>query len=259
MDRRQFLAASSIGLTAVMAGCAGSPLSSDDGTEPSDDENPAASPESDSNATEADGEITVSADGEVEAAPDRAVVNVGVEASGESAEAVTDELATGAERLRATFDELGIPEANVEEGQYRVYAARGRTAEGFEGTHSFEVTLTDVDRVGEVIDAAVAAGADDVGYVNFTLQEGTRAELRKDALDAALSNADAEAAHIADNRGVSLEGTTSVTTGDVQVHSVRQETTTSGDAASGGAPPTEIDAEPVSVTASATVTYAFAD
>ncbi|MDS0473442.1 SIMPL domain-containing protein [Natrinema sp. 1APR25-10V2] len=247
MDRRQFLAASTVGLAATVAGCAGSPLSTADSG-------------SDGNQSAGRGEITVSANGEVEAEPDRAIVSVGVEASGESAEAVTDELATGAEQLRATFDELGIPEENVEEGQYRISPVRRRTGEeaGFEGTHSFEVTLTDVDRVGEVIDAAVAAGADDVGYVNFTLQEETRAELRKDAIDAALANADAEAAHIADNRGVSLEGTTAVTTGGVQVHPVRQEAMASGDAA-GDAPPTEIDAEPVSVSASVTVTYAFGE
>ncbi|WP_408959617.1 SIMPL domain-containing protein [Natrinema sp. 74] len=249
MDRRQFIAASTVGLAATVTGCTGSPLRTDD-----------AGSDGEGKQSADRGEITVSADGTVEADPDRAIVSVGVEASGESAEAVTDELATGAERLRAAFDELGIPGENVEEGQYRISPARKRTGEEvrFEGTHSFEVTLTDVDRVGEVIDAAVTAGADDVGYVNFSLQAETRAELRKDAIDAALSNADAEATHIADNRGVSLEGTTAVTTGDVQVHPVRQETMASGDAA-GGAPPTEIDAEPVSVSASVTVTYAFAE
>ncbi|MFC6769354.1 SIMPL domain-containing protein [Natrinema soli] len=261
MDRRQFLAASSIGLTTAMAGCAGSPLSSGD-TETGPDDEPGSdsdtTPESESSATDADGEITVSASGEVETEPDQAVVSLGVEAAGESAEGVTDALSSGAEALRAAFDDLGIPEENVEEGQYRVHQAHGRADDGFEGTHSFEVTVADVDRVGEVIDGAVEAGADDVGYVSFTLKKETRSELRKDAIDAALSNADDEASHIADNREVELEGTTAVTTGDVQVHSVRRETAATDDAASGEAPPTEIDAEPVSVSASVTVTYAFA-
>ncbi|PGF15593.1 SIMPL domain-containing protein [Natrinema sp. CBA1119] len=261
MDRRQFLAASSIGLTTAVAGCAGSPLSSGDaGTEPDDEpgSNSDTAPESESSATDADGEISVSASGEVEAEPDRAIVSLGVEASGESAEAVTDALSSGAKALRAAFDDLEIPEENVEEGQYRVYPARGRNADGFEGRHSFRVAVAEVDRVGEVIDGAVEAGADDVGHVSFTLTEETRSELRKDAIDAALSNADEEAGHVADNRGVELEGTTAVTTGDVQVNSVRRETAATDDAASGGAPPTEIDAEPVSVSASVTVTYAFA-
>ncbi|WP_226004389.1 SIMPL domain-containing protein [Natrinema salinisoli] len=246
MDRRQFLAASSVGLAATMAGCAENALSSTD-------------PETEANTSAGGGEITVSASGEVDADPDRAVVSVGVQATGESADAVTDELATGADRLREAFDDLGIPEENVEEGRFRVHPVHGRDAEGFEGSHSFEVTVTDVDRVGEVIDASIEAGADDVGRVNFTLQEETRSALRKDAIDAALANADDEASHIADNREVDLAGTTAVTTGDVQVHPVRLETAASGDAAAEAAPPTEIDADPVSVTASVTVTYAFSE
>lgn len=250
MDRRRFLAASSVGLAAAVAGCTGSATDGDD------DPESGSTTDSDANG-DADGEITVSADGEVEADPDQAAVDVGVTATGESADAVTDELASGAERLRGAFDDLGIPDENVEEGRYRVHPARERNASGFEGSHSFDVTLTDVDRVGEVIDAAIEAGADDVGRVRFTLQEETRSTLREDAIDAALENADAEAAHIADNRGVEITGTTNVTTGTVQVHAVRTE---AGDAAGSadGAPPTEIDSDPVSVTASVTVTYAFA-
>ncbi|AGB33150.1 hypothetical protein C488_16317 [Natrinema pellirubrum DSM 15624] len=250
MDRRRFLAASSIGLAAAVAGCTGSATEGDD--------DPESGSTTDSNTNDdADGEITVSADGEVEAEPDQATVDVGVTATGESADAVTDELASGAERLRETFDDLGIPDENVEEGRYRVHPARGRETDGFEGSHSFDVTLSDVDRVGEVIDAAIEAGADDVGRVRFTLQEETRSTLREDAIDAALANADAEAAHIADNREVEITGTAAVTTGDVQVHTVRTEASDDAAGGAGGAPPTEIDADPVSVTASVTVTYDF--
>ncbi|ELZ11238.1 hypothetical protein C478_12535 [Natrinema thermotolerans DSM 11552] len=251
MDRRRFLAASSVGLVAAVAGCTGS------ATEGDDDPEPGSTTGSDANGTDADGEITVSADGEVEAEPDQATVDVGVTATGESADAVTDELASGAKRLRETFDDLGIPDENVEEGRYRVHPARGRETDGFEGSHSFDVTLADVDRVGEVIDAAIEAGADDVGRVRFTLQEETRSTLREDAIDAALENADAEAAHIADNREVEITGTAAVTTGDVQVHAVRTEASDDAAGGAGGAPPTEIDADPVSVTASVTVTYDF--
>ncbi|MFD1565739.1 SIMPL domain-containing protein [Haloarchaeobius amylolyticus] len=249
MERRQFIAASSIGLTATMAGCVGRSLGSD-GAESDDSE-------SNTGASSTDGEITVSADGDIEVEPDQAVISVGVEARGESADVVTNDLATGADSLRTAFDDLGIPDENVDEGQYRVYPARGRDADGFEGSHTFEVTISDVDRVGEVIDTVVEAGADNVGHVRFTLRPETRTERRADAIDNALANADAEASHIATNRNVSLEGTTAVKTGDVNVQPYRHELEAGGDAATGGAPPTEIDAEPVTVSASMTVTYAF--
>ncbi|EMA38515.1 SIMPL domain-containing protein [Halobiforma nitratireducens] len=249
MDRRQFLAASGVGAVAALAGCIGSAT----------DDDPADSSEG---GSDADNEITVSTSGEVETEPDKATVSIGVEARGESAETVTDELAAGADDLRETFDDLGIPADNVEEGRYRVRPIPGPDdeIEEIRGSHSFEVTIDDVDRVGEVIDASVEAGADDIGRVNFTLQEETRDELRKDAIDEALANADEEAEHIAANRGVALTGTESVATSDVQVHSVSHRTAydTVAEADDAGAS-TDIDADPVSVSASTTVTYGFAE
>ncbi|SDQ30715.1 SIMPL domain-containing protein [Natronobacterium texcoconense] len=245
MDRRQFLAASGVGAAATLAGCIGSAT---------DDEQAASG--------NGDNEIVVSTSGEVETEPDEATVSVGVEARGESADEVTDELAEGADQLRETFDELGIPEDHVEEGGYRVRPVTGRDGdvEEIRGSHSFEVTVEDVDRVGEVIDAAVEAGADDIGRVNFTVQEETRDELRKEAIDEALENADEEAEHIAANRGVSLTGTTSVSTSDVQVHTVSHRTAYDAVAeADDAGPSTEIDADPVSVSASTTVSYGFTD
>ncbi|AFZ72228.1 SIMPL domain-containing protein [Natronobacterium gregoryi] len=244
MDRRQFLAASGVGAAAVLAGCTGSMT---------DDERA---------ATGSDDEITVATSGEVEAEPEEATVDVGVEASGASADEVTDELAAGAEQLRETFDELGIPDENVEEGQYRVRPVSGREGEVEEirGSHSFEVTVDDIDQVGEVIDTTVAAGADDVGRVNFTVREETREELRKDAIDEALENADEEAGHVASNRGVTITGTKSVSTSDVRVHTVSHRTNYEvAMEADDDSPSTEIDADPVSVSASVTVTYGFTD
>lgn len=256
MDRRQFLAASSVGIAATIAGRIGAARS--DTAEERPDADARTESAADDRGRADRGEITVSASGDVEAEPDRAVVTVGVRASGESADAVTDELATGADRLRDAFDDLGIPPEDVEEGQYRVHPAREGDAEGFEGAHSFEVTVTAVDRVGEVVDAAIEAGADDVGRVRFALQEETRAALRRDALDAALATADEEAAHVADNRNVELEGTTAVTTDEVRVQPI-EESLSNGDATTDAAPPTEIEAGPVGVSASVTVTYAFAE
>ncbi|TYL40218.1 SIMPL domain-containing protein [Natronococcus pandeyae] len=248
MNRRQFLAGSGIAAVTTTAGCLTSAFGSDD-------------PGSATQTTDAgdDNEIVVSTTGEATAEPDAASLSVGVEASGDTAEAVTDELAAQADALREAFDELEIPDENVEEGRYRVHPRRGRDGEtdGYEGRHSFQLTIDDVDRIGEIIDELTAAGADDVGRVTFSLQEETRDEIRDEALDDALANADDEAQHIADNRGVTITGTKSVETGDVRLDTVYHETddVAADDAADG--PPTEIDADPVSVTASVTVAYGF--
>ncbi len=253
MDRRQFVAASGVGVVAAMAGCVGSALEDDD---PSTNEDGDDSSDDDSS----DRFIEVSASGDAETEPDRAIVTVGVEATAESADAVRDELADGAAALRETFDELDVPEEKVQTDRYAI-RERPRQRETpedviFQGSHSFEVEIDDVDRVGEVIDAAVEAGADDVGWVNFTLQEETRDELRNDAIDDALANADAEAAHVADNREVDLAGTRSVSTSDVNLQPVRYEMAhemASDGAATGSS--TDVDSGPVTVTATVRVVY----
>ncbi|MCU4740883.1 SIMPL domain-containing protein [Halobacteria archaeon AArc-m2/3/4] len=243
MNRRQFLAVSGIGVATAMAGCVGSAF---------EDE---SEPEAQGLAGDEYGTIEVSASGRAETDPDRAIVHVGVEARGESADDVRSELVEGAESLRETFAELGIPEDDVQTANYRINERRQET--GFEGVHAFRVTVDDVDRVGEIIDASVEAGADTVGRVNFTLQDETREALRDEALDDALANADEEADHIAGNREVEITATQSVSTTDVDVRPVRYDAAheVADDGAAGQS--TEIDSGPVTVSATVTVVYRF--
>ncbi|RQG88792.1 DUF541 domain-containing protein [Natrarchaeobius halalkaliphilus] len=252
MDRRQFLAASTVGVTAAMAGCMDRALGSDEGERSDRGTTGAASGDA------VDREITVSANGEVETEPDRATLSVGLEAEGSEAEEVTNELAERAEALRDALDELGIPDEHVEEGQYRVHPRRG-DGDGFEGTHTFQIELDDVERVGEVIDALVEEGVDNVGRVNFSLHDETEAELRDRAIDSAFENADEEAMYIAQNRDVSLAGIVSVSTTNVDTVPVRYDArdVVAEDDVAASAAETEIDADPVTVTASVEVVYGF--
>ncbi len=254
MRRRELLGASGIALVTATVGCVGRAFDGTSDERAADETGVRGAPPND----DRDNAIEVRADGLVETEPDRATLTVGVEAEGESAEAVTDELAEKAERLRETFDDLGISEDDVESGRYDVRQRRNGTR--YEGVHQFRVVLYDVDRVGEVIDATAAAGADDVGRVRFGLQDETRATLRRQALDEALANADAEAEHIAANRGVALTGTQSVSTRTVDVVPVEasvDEVDVAEDDT--GAPRTAVDSGLVTVSASVTVTYSFAD
>jgi len=237
MNRRQFIATSGIGVTAVLAGCTGSASQTGETT----------------HSGETETEITVSTDGSVEAEPDRATVSVGLDASGSTAEDVRDELASRSEPLTDALTDVGVPSENIEEGRFRITPTRDGDA--FEGSRSFQLTIDDVDRVGEVVDAAIDAGADDIGRVNFGLQDDTREALRDDALDDALANADSEAAHIAANRGGERAGTIAVTTDDVSVGGLRYEA--DAVAESDDEPQTEFDADPIEVDASVTVTYGF--
>ena len=249
MERRQFLAVTGVGAAVAIAGCIDAALG-----QRSDDSGELGAPPDDDPGNE----IEVRADGLVETEPDEATLVVGVEATGESADEVSDELAAQAETLRETFDELAIPEENVESGRYSVRQQRNSTR--YEGSHSFRIVLHDVERVGEVIDTVTDAGADDVGRVQFGLRDETREQLREQALDEAFANADAEAEQIARNRGVELTGTRSVSTTDVDVSPVEVSyDDVAEETADDDTPPTQIDEGLATVSASVTVTYSFDD
>lgn len=251
MDRRQFLAVSAGALTTASAGCTNNVLGNGSGP----DENPSAAIDGAAPEGEFDGRtIEVSTSGEVEAEPDTASVSVGVEASGDTADEVNDELAEKSDELRTAIEEFGVPEDDIESGRYDIRDPRNSA--GFEGTHSYQIELDDPDEVGEFIDTTTEAGADDVGRVNFGLTDETRAELRDEALDEALANADDEAAYVAQNRDVEITGTSHVSTTNVDVtpHRATFDDEVADDADTGG---TELDSGLVSVSADATVVYSF--
>lgn len=250
MDRRQFLAGTAA-VAAVTAGCT---------TRAQDDEpNAAGTVRGAAPEDPAEREIEVSARGEVETEPDQATLSVGVEATGDSADEVESDLAEQADDLRDAFGDLGLSEDDVESGRYDVRPERNGNR--YRGSHRFQLTLQDPDRVGEVIDAVTAAGADDVGRINFGLTDETRAALRDSALEEALENADDEARAIAADRNVTITGTKSVSTRNVDVVPVRAEydatTAEVADDDADASPRTEIDSGPVTVTASVDVVYGF--
>ena len=158
--------------------------------------------------------VSVSESGEAEAEPDLAVVRTSVEVTGDDAQSVRDDLANRSDDLYDALIAYGLEEDDVttsdfdvrERIDYRRAERDGvdpRSAEAedeyvhYEGTHEFTVEVHDVDDVGDVIDTAIDAGADDVGRIRFTLSEEKREALREEALEEALEGAHTEAEFVA--------------------------------------------------------------
>ncbi len=206
-------------------------------------------------ASTANQTIVVSGTDTVEASPDAAVVSLSVRAEGADAGAVGQEVANGAADLRSALADFGIAEENIQTQGYQIHQ-RERPQNGgqetvYVGEQTVEVTLDDVDRVGPLIDAAVAGGADTVGGVRFTLSEDRREELRDEAIRGAIDNARGEATVIANSTELQLGGVQRAVSGQTGFQPYRAELSAGG--ADAG---TEI--EPRDVTVSATVEVTFA-
>jgi len=156
--------------------------------------------------------IAVHGEGTVHVDPDHALVRVGVEseaARAGDAQAETNRIANG---ILAAVGELGIAAENIQTARLSLYPVyddrppdgpRGEpTVTGYRATNTVTIDLDDLSRIGSVVDAAIAAGANRVEGLEFDLRDATAARSR--ALAAAVEDARSKAEAIADALGVGL-------------------------------------------------------
>jgi len=142
--------------------------------------------------------ITISGEGRVTAIPDIATTSIGVQTERTTVAAAqkenTEKMNTIIERLK----DLGIEKEDIKTTSYNVYPVydynRGtRTDRGFSVDQRVTVKIRDLDKTGEVLAAAAELGANQVGGLNFTVDEPEelRQDARLEALEAAKKKADA--------------------------------------------------------------------
>ncbi len=126
--------------------------------------------------------LMISAQGEVQARPDLASVNVGVGSDGPTA---AEALARNRTRMSAVFSALGaqgVADRDVQtselnlEAQYADDGKSPRRLAGYHASNAVTVRLHDLARVGPVLDALVAAGADQLNGVAFALADPQAAQ-----------------------------------------------------------------------------------
>lgn len=148
--------------------------------------------------------VTVNGTGEVEAAPDIAILRLGVETKGATSEAARN---ANAEAVSATLEavkELGVEEADVQtSGMYLrpTYNDAGNV-NGYRMSVDMEITVRDITKAGEIIDAAIGSGSNTLDRVSYGISNEN--ELYGQALEAAVKSArlSAEKLAAADGRTV---------------------------------------------------------
>src|SRR3989338_7087271 len=152
--------------------------------------------------------ISVNGEGKVFAAPDIAELSFGVQTGPmrTSKEAVA-KLKINMDAVIAAVKKEGIEEKDIRNQQLSLnpmydWNDGNQTLRGYEAIQTLIVKVRDLDKVGDVLSAATNAGANQVGGVNFTIDdpEALRAEARQKAID----QAEAKAEELADALGMSL-------------------------------------------------------
>jgi uncharacterized protein YggE len=126
----------------------------------------------------------------VRSAPDEALVTLGVRTDAATAEQAMDRNAEAMADVLAALLDAGLAEGDLATSSISLYPrwnASGTAVDGFTAENQVTATVRDMDRVGAVIDRAVAAGANLTGGITFRVSD------QNEAADRALAEAVADA------------------------------------------------------------------
>lgn len=141
--------------------------------------------------------VSVSGNSTVEETPDQAVVGFSVVSEGDDQSVVVSDIDDVSKTvLSALEEEHGLRE-EVTTRRFSVNKQSNHLENepeyDYEGVHSYEVTVTNTEQVGSVIDTLATNGVETLGNVEFNLSQSTYEECREEAIKRAVQEARSEA------------------------------------------------------------------
>jgi uncharacterized protein len=161
--------------------------------------------------------ISVSANGSVTVVPDIAHVGVGVTITKPTVKGAREAAAKSMTAIIDAIRALGIDEKDIKTVGLNLYPqySNGSPAKvvGYQISEQLQVTVRDLDKVGDVVDSATAKGATDVSGISFDVADPAKAT--DAARAAAVEAAKASAQAMASAAGVNLGGVVSISEAQV--------------------------------------------
>ncbi|VDS10244.1 26 kDa periplasmic immunogenic protein precursor [Paracoccus haematequi] len=152
--------------------------------------------------------LTVTGQGEARVAPDLATIQLGVTTQAAGA---ADAMRQNSQQQTAVFEALagaGIDAADVQTSGLNLNPVmdygegRAPTVTGYQASNMVSVRVKDVARLGEVLDAIVAAGANEINGISFIRDDSSATE--DEARRAAVEDARHKAEVLAEAAGLTL-------------------------------------------------------
>ncbi|WP_037285794.1 SIMPL domain-containing protein [Saccharibacillus sacchari] len=159
--------------------------------------------------------INVTGKGEVKVTPDVAYLYIGVESNATTAAAAQKKTAAVMSKLNTLLKtDWKIAAKDIETEQFYVspnytYSENnGQTVKDYGSTHVLKVTYRDLDKIGQLLDAASEAGANRIQNISFASENPDQYE--EEAIAKAITSANKKAAAIAKAAGRTLGAATSI-------------------------------------------------
>lgn len=155
--------------------------------------------------------IIVAGEGSVHVAPDYAEIGCGVTTKAKTAREATDANSKAMAAVAAALHSAGVEQKEIQTTRFSlqpVYAPPQPNTEpkltGFSVSNEFRVTIRQIGNIGDILDRLIAAGATDVGSVEFLHSDPAKA--LDQARTAAIADAKRKAELYAQAAGVTLGG-----------------------------------------------------
>ncbi len=151
--------------------------------------------------------FTVTGEGKSSITPNQATVSVGVQAKGDSAEQVKNQMNLTINKVTDAIKALGIDSKDIQTSNFNVspsydYPAGVQKINGYMASTNLTVKVHEISKANQVLDTAIANGATQAGGVQLDNSDQTQAE--SEARTQAIANAKKKAEATAKAAGFRL-------------------------------------------------------
>lgn len=126
-------------------------------------------------------EFRVTGEGKTSATPDVAVVRVGVQANGLTADDTKEQLNVALNKVSEAIKSLGISSTDIKTENYNIYPNQDyndgkNKITGYTASSNLVIKVKEVEKANQVLDVSVSSGANQVGGVTFEVSDKSAAE-----------------------------------------------------------------------------------
>ena len=174
--------------------------------------------------------LTVTGTGMVTLTPDVAYIYIGVHTENASVAEAVAENNTKSQAVATAIKGFGVEAKDIQTTNFSIWSSDqyddkgNKTGTIFNVDNTVYITVRDLTKLGDLLDASIRAGANTINSIQFDVADKT--EALSQARKAAVENAQKQAQELGDATGVKL--------GDVQIISYYDSTPLSADYGKGG-------------------------
>ncbi|MDH7593132.1 MAG: SIMPL domain-containing protein [Methanomicrobiales archaeon] len=162
--------------------------------------------------------IYTSATGEVVTTPDEAMLSVSVDTEHQNAKVAQEQNAQAMSRIIEAMVNAGIQKSDLQTSGYSIYPIYDEQTplrmkvKLYRVSNTLQIRLRSVERAGEILDMAVASGANRINYISFQISDARLQQLRTTALKDAVAKSRLDAEAVAEAAGLRITGIREIST-----------------------------------------------